>query len=85
MLDVFKLKAGNNGSIWHGWYPPHIIVMDNIGEALGTNSAIKGSDGVSVPPLYIYFLVLLIFFKFRLAKKIEKQAKNRYFDITTNF
>ena len=30
-------------------------------------------------------MILLAFFKFRLAKKREKQAKNRYFDITANF
>ena len=51
MYDVFKLKAGNNEPIWHGWYPPHITVVDNMtGEASGTSSAIKGNDGVSAPP-----------------------------------
>ena len=34
--------------------------------------------------MYI-FMVLLTFFKFRLAKKFEKQAKNKYFDITARF
>ena len=35
-------------------YPPHITVVDNTGEAWGTSSAIKGNDGVSAPPLYIF-------------------------------
>ena len=30
-------------------------------------------------------MVYLSFSKFRLAKKLEKQGKNRYFDITSNF
>ena len=55
MYDAFKLKAGNNEPIWHGWYPPHITVVDNTGEAWGTSSAIKGNDGVSAPPLYIFY------------------------------
>ena len=59
--------------------------MDNTGEAWGTSSAIKGNDGVSAPPLYIFLLSYVSFFEFRLAKKLEKQAKNRYFDITANF
>ena len=84
MYDAFKLKAGNNEPIWHGWYPPHITVMDNIGEAWGTSSGIKGNDGVSALPLYIFSWLCLYFLKFRLAKKFDKQAKNRYFDITAN-
>ena len=75
MLDAFKLKAGNNGSIWHGWYPPHIIVVDNIGEALGTNSAIKGSDGVSVPPLYIFFWFYLSFLNLDWLKRLKNKQK----------
>ena len=59
--------------------------MDNTGEAWGTSSAIKNNDGVCAPPLYIFLWFYLSFFKFRLAKKLEKQAKNRYFDITANF
>ena len=59
--------------------------MDNTGEAWGTSSAIKGHDGVSTSPLYIFLGSYLSFFEFRLAKKLEKQAKNRYFDITANF
>ena len=59
--------------------------MDNTGEAWGTSSAIKGNDGVSAPPLYIFLLSYISFFEFRLAKKLEKQAKNRYFDITADF
>ena len=27
LYDAFKLKAGNNELIWHGWYPPHITVV----------------------------------------------------------
>ena len=42
--DAVKLKAGNNEPIWHGWYPPHITVLDNTGEAWGISSAIKGND-----------------------------------------
>ena len=85
MHDAFKLKAGNNEPICHGWYPPHITVVDNTGEAWGTSSAIKGDDGVSAPPLYIFLGSYLSFFEFRLAKKLEKQVKNRYFDIKANF
>ena len=55
MFDGFKLKAGNNEPIWHGWYSPHITVVDNTGEAWGNISAIKGNGGVCAPPLYIYF------------------------------
>ena len=84
MYDVFKLKAGNNEPIWNGWYPPHITVVDNTGETWGTSSAIKGNDDVSAPPLYIFLLSYVSFFEFRLAKNLEKQAKNRYFDITAN-
>ena len=62
MHDAFKLKAGNNEPIRHEWYPPHITVVDNTGEALETSS-----------------------FKFRLAKKLEKQAKSMYCDKTANF
>ena len=40
--------------ICYGWYPPHITVVDNTGEARGTSSAINGNDGVFVPPLYAY-------------------------------
>ena len=52
------------------------------------------SGGLAVPlqvmmvfVLFIYIYILwsyLSFFKFRFAKKLEKQAKNRYFDITAN-
>ena len=62
MHDAFKLKTGNNEPIRHEWYPPHITVVDNTGEALETSS-----------------------FKFRLAKKLEKQAKSMYCDKTANF
>ena len=35
--------------------------------------------------LYIYFYgITYLFFAFRLAKKLEKQDKNMYFDITAN-
>ena len=66
-------------------YLPHITVVDNTGEAWGTSSAIKVNDGVSTSPLYIFLWSYFSFFEFRLAKKLEKQAKNRYFDITVNF
>ena len=59
--------------------------MDNTSETWGTSSAIKSNDGVSVPPLYIFLWLYLSFFKFRLAKKLEKQTKNSYFDISANF
>ena len=36
--------------------------------------------------LYIYFDgFTYLFLKFRLVKKLERQAKNRYFDIRPNF
>ena len=59
--------------------------MDNIGEDWGTSSAIKDNDVVSVPPLYLFLWFYLSYIKFRLNKKLEKQAKNRQFDITANF
>ena len=70
MHDAFKLKAGNNEPIWHGWYPPHIAVVNNTGEAWWTSSAIKGNDGVSAPLVYIFLWFYLSFFRFRLAKKL---------------
>ena len=84
MHDAFKLKASNNEPIWHGWCPPHITVLDNTGKAWGTSSPIKGNDVVSAPPLCIFLWSYLSFFEFRLAKKLAKQSKNRYFDITAN-
>ena len=75
MYDAFKLKAGNNEPIWHGWYPPHITVVDNRGEAWETSSAIKGNDGVYAPPLYILLWSYSSFFELRLAKNLENQAK----------
>ena len=59
--------------------------MDKTGEAWGTNSVIKGNDGVPVSPLYLFLWFYLSFITFRLTKKLEKQAKNRYLDITANF
>ena len=60
--------------------------MGNTGEGWGTSSAIKGNYGVSAPPLYIFLWFYFSFFKFRLAKKLEKtRKKNRYFHITANF
>ena len=35
--------------------------------------------------MYIFMVLLTLIFKFRLAKKLEKQAKIGYFDITANF
>ena len=84
MHDGFKLKAGNNEPIWHGWYPPHVTVVDNTGEACGTSIASKGNDGVSAPRLSIFLWFHLSFLKFRLTKKLDKQAKNMYFNITAN-
>ena len=75
LYDVFKLKAGSNEPIWHGWYPPHITVVDNTAEAWGTNRAIKGNDGVYAPPLYIFSWSYLSFCEFRLAKSLEKKKK----------
>ena len=63
---AFKLKAGSNESIWHGWYPTHVTVVDKTGEAWESNSAIKGKDGVSAPPLYIYLWFYLSFFKIQI-------------------
>ena len=85
LYDAFKLKAANNELIWHGWYPPHITVVDNTGGPWGTSSTIKGIDGVSTSSLYIFLWSYFLFFDFKLAKKLEKQAKHRYFDITVNF
>ena len=50
-------------------------MVDNTGEAWGTSSAIKGNDGVSIPPLDIFLWFYLPCFKFRLPKKLEKQGK----------
>ena len=77
MYDAFELKSGINEPISHGWYPPHITVVDNTGDTWGTSRAIKDSDGVSAPPLYIFLW-------FYLTKKREKQGTLRYFDITAN-
>ena len=60
-------------------------VVDNTGKAWGTSSIIKGNDAVFVPPLCIFLWFYLSLFKFRLAKKLEKQAKNIYFDVTAKF
>ena len=76
MYDAFKLKDSNNEPIWHEWHPPHITVVDNTGETWGTSSAIKGNGGVCAPPFYMFLWFYLSFFKFRLAKKLEKQANN---------
>ena len=51
----------------------------------GTSSAIKDNDGVIDLSLCTLLWILLTFFKFRLAKKPEKQTKNRYFDVIANF
>ena len=73
MYDAFKLKAGNNEPICHG-YPPHITVVDNTGEDWGT-SIIKSNDGVFVPPLYICLWFYLFSFTFSLAKKLKNKQK----------
>ena len=75
MYDAFKLKAGNNEPIWHGWYPPHITVVDNTGEAWGTSSAIKGNDGVSAPPLYIFLLSYISFLNSDWLKSLKNKQK----------
>ena len=75
------LKAGKNEPIWHGWYPPHIKVMDNTGEGWGTSSIITGNDGVSTSPLYgLTYLFLISDWL-----KAWKTSKNGYFDIASNF
>ena len=57
-------------------------MVGNTGEeAWGTSSAIKGNDGVSVAPLYLFLWFYLSFINFRLVKKLEKQAKNRFLGI----
>ena len=33
----------------------------------------------------MFLWIYLSYFKFGLAKKLEKQAKNRHFDLTANF
>ena len=60
-------------------------VVDNAGEAWETSSAIKGNDDVSDPPSYMFLWFYLPFSKFRLVKKLDKQGKNRYFDIIIHF
>ena len=85
MYDAFKSKAGSNEPEWHGCYPPHITVGDNTGKAWETSSTIKGNDGVCGPPIHIFLWFYLSFFKFRLANELEKQAKDRNFDVTANF
>ena len=85
LYGAFKLKAGNNAPIWYGWYPQHITVVNNTGGAWGTSSTIKDNDGVSDPSLCTIFIAFLTNLKFRLAKKPEKQRKNRYFDVIANF
>ena len=69
-----------------GWYPPQDTIPwpGERGRGAGS-SVIKGNDGVSAQTLYIFLWLYLSFFKFRLAKKLEKQTKNRYFDVTANF
>ena len=81
--DGFKLRAGNNEPIWHEMIPStgyHTLAWGE-GEGAGS-SAIKGNDGVSAQTLHIFLWLSLSFFKFRLAKNLEKQTKNRYFDVT---
>ena len=81
MYDAFKLKAGNYESIWHGWYPSHITVMNDTGEP-----AVPLIIMMVFLLLYIYFYgFTYLFFKFKLTKKLLKQEKIRFFDITANF
>ena len=75
MYEAFKLKAGNNEPIWQGWYPPHITVVGNTGEAWGASSATKGNDGAFASALYTFSWFYWSLFKFRFAKKFEKQGK----------
>ena len=66
MLLNLKLATMNP----RGWYPPPVIVVDNTGNAWGTSSAIKGSDGFSNPSLCIFSCFFSCFLKkLRLAKK----------------
>ena len=73
--DVFKLKAGDNEPIWHGWYPSHITVVDNTGEAWGTSSPIKGNDGVSDPSLCIFLWFYLPFLNSSWLKSLKNNQK----------
>ena len=80
---VLSLKAGNNEPIWHGWYPPRTKILDNAGEAWGTSSAIKGSDGFSDQSSSIFLWFFCCFLK-NLDWLQSLQRKNRYFEITAN-
>ena len=71
----FKLKAGNNESIWHGSYSPHITVVDNTGEAWGTSSVVKGNDGVSAPPLCIFYGFTYLFLNSDWLKSLKNKHK----------
>ena len=75
MFDAFKLKTGNNEPIWHGWYPPHITVVDNTSEAWGTSSAIKGNDGISTSPLYIFGGLTYLFLNSDWLKSLKNKQK----------
>ena len=75
MYDAFKLKAGNNEPICHGWYPPHIKVVNNTGEAWGTSSVIKENDGVSTPPLYIFYGLTYLFLNSYWLKSLKNKQK----------
>ena len=49
-----------------------------------------GGPAVPLKVMMVFLLLLYVYFygftyKCRLAKKLEKQAKNRYFDVTANF
>ena len=83
MMPLHKKLATMNHMAWG--YLSHITVVDNTGQAWGMSIAIKGNDGVSNLPWLIFLWFYLSFFKFRLAKKLEKQAKNGYVNMTTNF
>ena len=78
MYDVFKLKAGNIELIWHGWYPPHVTIVNNTGEAWGASSAVKGNDGVSVPPLHLFlYFYFYIYTYLSLNSDWIKISKNK--------
>ena len=75
MYDAFKLKAGSNEPICHGWYPPHIKVVNNTGEAWETSSAIKENDGASTPPLYIFHGLNYLFLNSYWLKSLKNKQK----------
>ena len=49
--------------------------MDNTGETWGTSSAIKGNDGISTSPLYIFGGLTYLFFNSEWLKSLKNKQK----------